>query len=81
MQKTILLTGATDGIGLETAKLIAAEGHLLLMHGRSPQKLEDAAKAVGGHVETYVADLSRMKDVEALAKAISEKHDRLDVLD
>lgn len=34
----------------------------------------------GGRVESYLADLSRMADVEALAKAVGEKHDRLDVL-
>ncbi len=39
MPKTILLTGATDGIGLETAKKLASFGHTLLLHGRSQQKL------------------------------------------
>lgn len=39
---TILITGATDGIGPETAKQVAALGHLVLMHGRSPSKLEAA---------------------------------------
>lgn len=80
MQKTILITGATDGIGLETAKKLAAEGHHLLLHGRNPAKLDAAAAAVGGKTESYLADLSRIADVEALAQAITEKHDRLDVL-
>ena len=39
MSKTILITGATDGIGLETAKLLAAGGHRLLVHGRNAEKL------------------------------------------
>jgi NAD(P)-dependent dehydrogenase (short-subunit alcohol dehydrogenase family) len=85
MQKTILVTGSTDGIGLETAKMLASMGHHVLLHGRNPAKLEEADKKVsglakGGSVESYVADLSRMADVEALAKAVTEKHTQLDVL-
>ena len=39
--KVILLTGASDGIGLETAKRLAALGHRLLLHGRSEAKLSE----------------------------------------
>lgn len=82
--KTILITGSTDGIGLEAAKLLASQGHRVLLHGRNPKKLE-AAKAqlsaqAAGHVEGYVADLSSMENVEALAKAVAMAHPRLDVL-
>ena len=85
MTKTILITGATDGIGLETAKLLASGGHTLLLHGRSETKLEDAKQTLSkidgvGAVETYRADLSKMPEVEALASAISENHTALDVL-
>ncbi len=84
-QKTILITGATDGIGLETAKMLGAMGLDVLLHGRSPAKLENVARTLseimhGGRVESYVADLSRMADVAALAKAVAEKHAKLDVL-
>ena len=41
MQKTILITGSTDGIGLETAKMLVAHGHRVLLHGRNPVKLEE----------------------------------------
>lgn len=85
MQKIILITGSTDGIGLETAKMLLSLGHHILLHGRSPSKLEEAKKTLsglsgGGRLEIYVADLSRMTDVEALAKAVAEKHAKLDVL-
>jgi len=83
MQKTILITGATDGIGLEAAKLLAASGHHVLLHGRNPVKLQKAVEAVrggDGRVEQYVADLSRMAEVESLANAVLDKHDSLDVL-
>ena len=83
--KTILITGATDGIGLETAKMLVALGHNVLLHGRSPAKLEKVEKSLsalpdGGRVESYVADLSRMADVASLANAVAEKHTKLDVL-
>ena len=85
MAKVILVTGSTDGIGLETAKMLVGKGHHVLLHGRNPAKLKDARNAVarlkaGAHLESYVADLSRMADVEALANAVKAKHAKLDVL-
>lgn len=80
MTKTILITGATDGIGLLTAQKLAGDGHRVLLHGRSETKLAKAAEHVGGASETFQADLSVMADVEALADAVLAKHDRLDVL-
>ena len=85
MSKTILITGSTDGIGLETARMLVSQGHHVLLHGRNAAKLEEVERTLsglpdGGHVESYVSDLSRMADVEALAKAVAEKNARLDVL-
>ena len=85
MKKTILITGATDGIGLETSKALIGLGHKLLLHGRNPAKLEAVSKAfsslaAGADTEYYVADLSDMAEVKALAKAVTEKHAKLDVL-
>lgn len=85
MKKTILITGSTDGIGLQTATMLASQGHNVLLHGRNPTKLEEVARTLssltnGGTIESYVADLSRLTDVEALAKAVTERHNKLDVL-
>ncbi len=80
MTKTILITGSTDGIGLLTAKKLAAGGHKVLLHGRSASKLESAAAAVGGDVETYAADLSDLSAVRKLAENVQAKHHKLDVL-
>ncbi len=82
MPKTILITGSTDGIGLETAKMLVSQGYTVLLHGRNPTKLETAEKSLSalGHVESYEADLSRMTNVESLAKAVAENHTTLDVL-
>ncbi len=85
MQKIILVTGSTDGIGLETARMLVLQGHHVLLHGRNQAKLEEVERTLsalpdGGRVESYVADLSRMADVKALAGAVTEKHASLDVL-
>ena len=80
MTKTILITGATDGIGLLTAQKLAADGHTVLLHGRSEAKLAKAAEAVGGNPKTYRADLSDMSEVAALAKAVIADTPKLDVL-
>ncbi|MBO9449946.1 SDR family NAD(P)-dependent oxidoreductase [Tropicibacter sp. R16_0] len=80
MTKTILITGATDGIGLLTAQALAAEGHRILLHGRNAAKLEAAAKTVGGTTEQYLADLSNMADVHALVASIRAKHSQVDVI-
>ena len=82
MSKTILITGSTDGIGLETAKMLLERGHRVLLHGRNPQKLEKVVHALSklGTVEAYIADLSSMSDVLVLAKAVADKHEVLDVL-
>jgi NAD(P)-dependent dehydrogenase (short-subunit alcohol dehydrogenase family) len=85
MQKTILVTGSTDGIGLETARMLVSLGHLVLLHGRNPAKLAQVHATLSAlpgdsRVESYVADLSRMADVEALAAAVAERHGTLDVL-
>ncbi len=84
MSKTILITGSTDGIGLETARMLLeqGQGHHLLLHGRNHEKLEkvEAELSKLGSVETYVADLSDMNDVLTFAKALADKHETLDVL-
>lgn len=83
MTKTILITGATDGIGLATSKMLLAQGHTVLMHGRNPQKLAKVVaslKEYEQYIEQYIADLSDLKEVTKLAKNISEKHSALDVL-
>lgn len=85
MQKTILITGATDGIGFETAKMLVSQGHNLLVHGRNEAKLEKVLAelkdlAGDGRLEGFIADLSRLSEVANLAQEIAGKIDTLDVL-
>ncbi len=85
MQKTLLITGATDGIGFETAKMLVSMNHNVLLHGRNRSKLENVVKVLSGlggsgRLESYQADLSRMEDVEDLARAVAEQNEKLDIL-
>ena len=86
MKKTILITGATDGIGLETARRLVEQGHHVLLHGRNTIKLNNVesqlavANKENNIIEGYVADLSNMQDVLGLAQAVKEKHNKIDVL-
>lgn len=81
MKKKVLITGATAGIGLETARALAREGHHVLVHGRSAEKVEAAMRSLSvGDAEGLVADLARPADVEALAAEVLARHDALDVL-
>ena len=84
MSKTILITGATDGIGLETARALVAEGHTVLVHGRSSSKLETAAAELAtietGKVQNVRADLSSLAETDRLADEVLAEHPQLDVI-
>ena len=76
--KVILLTGATDGIGLETARKLKSLGHTLIVHGRSADKLEKVAAELGA--DSVRADLSDLSAVHKMADSILEKYEKIDVL-
>ena len=80
--KTILVTGATDGLGLATAKALVGKGHRVLLHERDPDKLKKVAASLVGATdsETYRADLSSPEAAEALAADVAGRHGRLDVV-
>lgn len=80
MTKTILITGATDGIGRLTAQMLAEQGHNVLLHGRSEEKLRKAAADIGSVGGTYSADLSCLRQTSVLADKILSQHTQLDVL-
>lgn len=85
MTKTILITGSTDGIGLETAKLLASQGHQVLLHGRNSDRLKQVSDDLSklfpdATIESYLADLSDLETVQSFAEAVKAKHDEIDVL-
>ncbi len=83
--KTILVTGATDGLGRLTAARLAADGAEVLLHGRDQAKgeavLADLKASTGNSkLKFYRADLADLPEVRALGAAVISAHPRLDVL-
>lgn len=66
MSKTVLITGATSGIGREFAKRYAALGYRLLLSGRREERLEELQNSLNTEVEYFVCDLSKEEDCIAL---------------
>lgn len=77
--KTALVTGATSGLGLETAHLLAGQGAHVSVVGRDPERTERTSRALP-HAEAFVADLSSLAETRALADRFAAAHDHLDVL-
>jgi NAD(P)-dependent dehydrogenase (short-subunit alcohol dehydrogenase family) len=82
--RTVLVTGATGGIGKATALGLAAMGARLAITGRDRGRVEAAAREIraagGGQVDGFVADLSAQSEVRRLAAEVLERLARLDVL-
>lgn len=81
MLRTILVTGATDGLGRLTAEALARRGHRVLLHGRDAARLAAVAAELGDRaVGTYVADLAQPEAIDAMAEQVRAEHRWLDVL-
>jgi len=78
--KYALITGATSGIGLETARQFVAEGATLAITGRDQAALEAAGRELGRNVVLIRSDAGNIADQRALAQKLSEQWPRLDVL-
>ena len=85
MTETVLVTGATDGLGKAISVELARAGATVLVHGRSPERAEAAAadiRAASGSelLRTCAGDLASLAQVRSLAEAVLSAEPRLDVL-
>jgi NAD(P)-dependent dehydrogenase (short-subunit alcohol dehydrogenase family) len=76
--RTIIVTGASDGIGAAAARQLHAKGENVVVVGRSPAKTNTVADELG--VDRYVVDFAHLQQVRELAFALQDKHPRIDVL-
>ena len=82
--RTILITGATDGIGAVAAKALAKEvGNDIIIHGRSEAKCELVVKEIqaqGGSASSEIADFSSLTQVRAMADRLTKQNKKIDVI-
>jgi retinol dehydrogenase-12 len=80
---TVLVTGATGGIGFETARALARQGFRVLLGGRNEAAGRAAADTIlrdGGRAEFVAMDLASFRSVREAAERVASSHPRLDVL-
>ncbi|KAD3633021.1 SDR family NAD(P)-dependent oxidoreductase [Arthrobacter yangruifuii] len=76
--KTIVITGASDGIGAAAARQLTENGHHVVVVGRSPEKTAAVAKDTGG--QYFLADFADLGSVRTLASELLQRYPRIDVL-
>ena len=76
--KTIVITGASDGIGAAAAKQLTERGHHVVVVGRSEEKTAAVAKDTGG--QYFLADFADLDSVRDLASELLQRYPRIDVL-
>jgi NAD(P)-dependent dehydrogenase (short-subunit alcohol dehydrogenase family) len=77
MPLTIVITGATDGLGKGVAETLAAQGHDLILHGRTQAKVDAVAGPLGAR--TVVGDLGELAQVHDIATQVAALTDHVDV--
>ncbi len=77
---TILLTGATDGIGREAVKQLLGAGHRVVAHGRNEARLAELAREAGSALRPVRADFASLAEVRELVRELEQSGDTPDVL-
>jgi len=78
--KIALITGGNSGIGFATAQRFLAEGAQVVITGRRPDAVAEAAEQLGPGATGIVADASKLEDIERLIGEVKQLHGQIDVL-
>jgi NAD(P)-dependent dehydrogenase (short-subunit alcohol dehydrogenase family) len=78
--KVAVITGATSGMGLATAKLFIEEGAYVFITGRKKDQLESAVKEIGANVTGVVADSGNLSDLDRLFETVKAEKGHIDIL-
>jgi NAD(P)-dependent dehydrogenase (short-subunit alcohol dehydrogenase family) len=75
-----IITGASSGIGLATARRFVSEGAHVYIIGRRQSELDAAVRQIGKHVTAVQGDVSHLADLDHLYAAVQQQHGRLDIV-
>ena len=78
--KVAVVTGGTSGIGLASARRLAAEGAHVFITGRRQPELDAAVKAIGSRATGVQGDVANLADLDRLYAVVKEQKGRVDVL-
>jgi len=78
--KVAVITAATSGMALATAKLFVEEGAYVFITGRRKDKLDEAVKAIGRNVTGVQGDASKLADLDRLYETVKKEKGKIDVL-
>jgi NAD(P)-dependent dehydrogenase (short-subunit alcohol dehydrogenase family) len=68
----IFITGSAEGLGLMESRLIVAQGHQVVLHGRNRKRADEAMSIVPGATIAVVGDLASITETRALADRVNE---------
>jgi len=78
--KVAVITGATSGMALATAKLFAEEGAYVFITGRRQKELDEAVAAIGSNVTGFLGDSANLSDLDRLFETVKREKGHIDVL-
>ncbi len=78
--KSVVVTGASKGIGKGIARVFAKQGAKVLVVARNPDQAEACANELGGGASAFAADVTKLDQMQAMAQAAAERNGGIDVL-
>src|ERR1700735_3923968 len=78
--KVAIITGATEGIGLATARLFVREGAYVFVTGRRQKELDEAVKTIGSNATGVQGEVAKLTDLNRLYETVGKVKGRVDII-